>query len=225
MQSFNMTSHISGKFNQELERLKNAVLALGGQVELRLSRTLAAMKSNDRRSAEKVVHDEPDPDEPQIRIDDECMRIIARRHPAAGDLRLILTIVKINVEIERIADEVERIARVVVNSSLPFSQRIRADMFDIGHLVLDMLHDSLNAFARMDDDSAEQTYAQDQKVDEQYKQLLMEVLQEMQKKDEIDHGWLEILWSLRSMERIGDRCQNICEYVVYFVRGSNLRLD
>lgn len=223
MQPFNMTSHISGKFNEELEQLKNAVLAMGGQVELHLNRTLAAMKERDARSAEKVMHDDELINEMELRIDEECMRIIARRHPAAGDLRLILTIVKINVDLERIGDEVERIARVVANSSLPFSERIRADMFDIGHLVLDMLHLSLNAFARMDDVAAEETHALDYKVDEQYKQLLLEVIKEMQKKDEIAPGWLEILWALRSMERIGDRCQNICEYVLYFVRGINIR--
>ena len=223
MQSFNMTSHISGKFNEELEQLKNAVLAMGGQVELFLNRALAAMKSSDRRSAEKIMYDDHEINEMELRIDEECMRIIARRHPAAGDLRLILTIVKINVDLERIGDEVERIARVVANTSLPFSERIRADMFDIGHMVLDMLNSSLNAFARMDDASAEEIHAQDQKVDEQYKQLLIEVMQEMQKKDEIDPGWLEILWSLRSMERIGDRCKNICEYIIYFVRGENIR--
>ena len=223
MQSFNMTSHISGKFNEELEQLKNSVLAMGGQVELQLNRTLAAMKSNDRRSAEQVVLDDAEVNAMELRIDDECMRIIARRQPAAGDLRLVLTIVKINVDIERIGDEVERIARVVADSDMPFSERIRADMFDIGHLVLAMLQNSLNAFARMDDVAAEQTHAEDQKVDEQYKQLLIEVIQEMQKKDEIDPAWLEILWALRSMERIGDRCKNICEYVIYFVRGVNLR--
>lgn len=225
MQPFNMTSHISGKFNEELEQLKNAVLAMGGQVELHLNRTLAAMKESDARSAEKIMHDDELINDMELRIDEECMRIIARRHPAAGDLRLILTIVKINVDLERIGDEVERIARVVANSSLPFSGRIRADMFDIGHLVLNMLHLSLNAFARMDDVAAEETHAQDRKVDEQYKQLLLEVIQEMQKNDEIAPGWLEILWALRSMERIGDRCQNICEYVLYFVRGINVRHD
>lgn len=223
MQSFNMTSHISGKFNEELEQLKNSVLAMGGQVELHLNRTLAAMKSNDKRTAEQVALDDAEVNAMELRIDEECMRIIARRQPAAGDLRLVLTVVKINVDIERIGDEVERIARVVANGDLPISERIRADMFDIGHLILEMLQNSLNAFARMDDVAAEETHAKDDKVDEQYKQLLIEVIQEMQKKDEIDPAWLEILWALRSMERIGDRCKNICEYVIYFVRGVNLR--
>lgn len=223
MQSFNMTSHISGKFNEELESLKNAVLAMGGEVELYLNRTLTALKTNDRRAAEKVVLGDDAVNNMELRIDEECMRIIARRHPAASDLRLILTVVKINVDVERIGDEVERIARMVANGQIPVSERIKADMFDIGHLILDMFQSTLNAFARMDDAAAEAVHARDQKVDEQYKQLLIEVIQEMQKKDEIDPAWLEVLWSLRSMERIGDRCKNICEYVIYFVRGVNLR--
>lgn len=223
MQPFNMTTHISGKFNEELEALKNAVLAMGGQVELYLNRTLTALKSNDRRAAEKVVVGDHKVNDMELRIDEECMRIIARRHPAASDLRLILTVVKINVDVERIGDEVERIARMVANGQIPVSDRIKADMFDIGHIILDMFHNALNAFARMDDKGAEIVHAQDKLVDEQYKQLLIEVIQEMQKKEEIDPAWLEVLWSLRSMERIGDRCKNICEYVIYFVRGENLR--
>ncbi|BDX05318.1 phosphate signaling complex protein PhoU [Planctobacterium marinum] len=223
MQSFNMTSHISGKFNEELESLKNAVLAMGGEVELYLNRTLTALKTNDRRAAEKVVLGDATVNNMELRIDEECMRIIARRHPAASDLRLVLTVVKINVDVERIGDEVERIARMVANGQIPVSERIKADMFDIGHLILEMFQNTLNAFARMDDTAAEAVHAQDQRVDEQYKQLLIEVIQEMQKKDEIDPAWLEVLWSLRSMERIGDRCKNICEYVIYFVRGVNLR--
>jgi len=221
MQTFNMTSHISGKFNQELEQLKNALLAIGGQIELDLNRTLSALKSNDPRAAESISFHSMQ-EETELRIDDECMRIIARRHPAASDLRLILTIVKINVDVERIRDEVERVTRMVASNNAVFSDRIRADMFDLGHQVLDMFHHSLNAFARMDDKSAEEVFEKDSRVDEHYKQLLIEVIQEMQKKEEIEPGWLDLLWSLRSMERIGDRCKNICDCILHFVRRGNI---
>lgn len=225
MQNFNISGHISGKFNQELESLKNAVLAMGGQVELQLRRTLTALRSEDKRAAEKIIHDDNKVNEMELRIDDECMRIIARRHPTASDLRLVLTIVKINADVERIGDEVERIARMITLTDLPASARIKADMFETGQQILEMFNSTLNAFARMDSESAKRIHTDDRKVDEKYKYLLVQVIQEMQDNEEIAPAWLDILWSLRAMERIGDRCKNVCEYIIYFVEGVNVRHD
>ncbi|MBE1299954.1 MAG: phosphate signaling complex protein PhoU [Alteromonadaceae bacterium] len=225
MQNFNISGHISGKFNQELESLKNAVLAMGGQVELQLRRTLTALRSEDKRAAEKIIHDDNKVNEMELRIDDECMRIIARRHPTASDLRLVLTIVKINADVERIGDEVERIARMITLTDLPASARIKADMFETGQQILEMFNSTLNAFARMDSESAKRIHTDDRKVDEKYKHLLVQVIQEMQDNEEIAPAWLDILWSLRAMERIGDRCKNVCEYIIYFVEGVNVRHD
>lgn len=218
-----LSSHISNRFNQELESLKNAVLTMGGEVELQLNQTLTALRNDDRRIAEKVVLTDRKINQMEIRIDDECMRIIARRHPTASDLRLVLTVVKINTDVERIGDEVERIARMIAQGSLPASDQIKADMFETGQKILEMLHDTLNAFARMDVASAKRIHAEDKKVDEQYKAMLVQVVQEMQERDELAPAWLDVLWSLRAIERIGDRCKNICEYIIYFVDGVNLR--
>lgn len=220
---FNLSGHISGKFNQELESLKNAVLTMGGQVEQQLSRTLTALKADDKRLAEKIVTDDEKINEMEVRIDDECMRIIARRHPIASDLRLVLTIVKINTDVERIGDEVERIARMIALNSLPASERIKADMFETGHQILEMLQKTLDAFARMDVEAARDIHQEDKKIDDQYKLLLVQVIDEMQTREELDPGWLDVLWSLRAMERIGDRCKNVCEYIIYFVEGLNMR--
>jgi phosphate transport system protein len=219
----NLSAHISGKFNQELENLRTALLAMGGQVERQLHRTLTALRTDDKRMAEKVVHDDNKINEMEIRIDDECMRIIARRHPIASDLRLVLTIVKINADVERIGDEVERIARMIAMHSLPASEEIKAGMVDTGQQILDMLHNSLTAFARMDVGAAREIHREDKLVDTKYKQLLLQVIKEMQQREELESGWLDVLWSLRAMERIGDRCQNICEYIIYYVEGINLR--
>lgn len=217
------SGHISNRFNQELESLKNAVLTMGGEVELQLSRTLTALRNDDKRTAEKVVLADRKINNMEIRIDDECMRIIARRHPTASDLRLVLTVVKINTDVERIGDEVERVARMIAQNSLPSSERIKADMFETGQKILSMFHETLNAFARMDGDAAKRIHGEDKQVDEQYKSLLLLVMSEMQDRDELGPAWLDVLWSLRSMERIGDRCKNICEYIIYFVDGVNLR--
>lgn len=223
MQDLYNSPHISGRFNQELENLKNAVLAMGGLVEQQLSLTLTALRDDDKRAAEKVVIDDAKINEMEVQIDEGCMRILARRHPTASDLRLVLTIVKSNSDVERIGDEVERIAKMIALKSLPVSESIKSDMFHTGHLILEMIRNTLNAFARMDTQAAKQIHKDDEKVDEQYKSLLLKVIQEMQSEEEILPEWLDVLWSLRAMERIGDRCKNLCEYIVYFVEGTNIR--
>jgi len=223
MQEISKSPHISGRFNLELENLKNAVLAMGGIVEQQLADTLKALRDDDKRLAEKVVIGDDKVNDMELHIDQECMRIIARRNPIAGDLRLVLTIVKINTDVERIGDEVERVANMVVLKSLPSSESIKAGMFSTGHLILDMIRGTLDAFARMDVDAAQSIHQDDTKIDQEYKKLLIQVLSEMQTQEEITPGWLDVLWALRAMERIGDRCKNICEYLIYSVEGINIR--
>lgn len=223
MQELSKSPHISGRFNQELENLKNAVLAMGGIVEQQLANTLKALRDDDKRIAERVVLEDSRVNNMELQIDQECMRIIARRNPIAGDLRLVLTIVKINTDVERIGDEVERIANMVVLKSLPSSETIKAGMFNTGHLILDMIRGTLDAFARMDVSAAQSIHQDDAKIDQEYKKLLIQVLSEMQQEEEILPGWLDVLWALRAMERIGDRCKNICEYLIYSVEGINIR--
>ncbi|MCY7296027.1 phosphate signaling complex protein PhoU [Alteromonas sp. a30] len=223
MQEMSQSPHISGRFNQELENLKNAVLAMGGIVEQQLANTLKALRDDDKRIAEQVVIEDGHVNDMEVQIDKECMRIIARRNPIAGDLRLVLTIVKINTDVERMGDEVERIANMVLVKSLPSSEIIKAGMFNTGHLILDMIRATLDAFARMDVDAAKAIHQDDAKIDQEYKKLLIQVLSDMQQEAEILPGWLDVLWALRAMERIGDRCKNICEYLIYSVEGINVR--
>ena len=125
MQEMSQSPHIWGRFNQELENLKNAVLAMGGIVEQQLANTLKALRDDDKRIAEQVVIEDGQVNNMEVQIDKECMRIIARRNPIAGDLRLVLTIVKINTDVERMGDEVERIANMVLVKSLPSSEIIK----------------------------------------------------------------------------------------------------
>ena len=223
MQEFNISSHISGRYNRDLENLKNAVLAMGGVIEQQMAQTLTALRDNDQRIAEQVVLRDTKVNQMELHIDSECMRIIARRNPTAGDLRLVLTIVKINTDVERIGDEIERIAKMIMVQSLPVSVTITAGMVNIGNLILDMIRGTLDAFARLDITAAQGIHQDDRRVDQEYKKLLIQVLQEMQRETEILPSWLDILWSLRAMERIGDRCKNICEYLIYCVAGTNIR--
>jgi len=223
MSQLEINTHISVRFNQELENLKNSVLAMGGVVEQQLSEALKALKENNAGLAEKVVLNDVQVNSMEIQIDEECMRIIARRHPTASDLRLVMTIAKATTDIERIGDEIERIARLVAKSNVPDSESFKTSMQIIGERVLEMLRGTLDSFARVDLDSAMLMHQSDQDIDALYKELLGMTISEMQRNSDDLETWLEVLWALRSFERIGDRCKNICEYVMYLTKGTDMR--
>ncbi|MDF2176970.1 phosphate signaling complex protein PhoU [Aliiglaciecola sp. CAU 1673] len=223
MQRLKLNTHISGRYNTELENLKNSILTMGGAVEQQLCDALAALRDNNRGLAERVMLNDIMVNSMEMQIDEECMRIIAKRHPAAGDLRLVLTIIKVNTDIERIGDDVERIARLIVKGNLPVSEDIKTGMIDTGHHVMEMLRQTLNAFARLDEQAALKLHLEDQEIDEQYKQLLTQAVLEMQQDPDLMPHWLEILWAMRALERVGDRCKNICEYIIYMVNGKDIR--
>jgi len=223
MRQVSLNTHISGKFNIELENLRNSVLTMGGEVEQQLHDTLKAIKFNHAGLAEKVVLNDVKINSMELQIDEECLRIIAKRNPAASDLRLILTVSKAITDIERIGDEIERIARLVTKNKLPVSEQIKSSMLLIGDRVASMMRGTFDAFARQDEHAAAQMYDLDNRIDSEYKKLLSFTSEEMAKNTTDMGDWLEVLWALRSLERIGDRCKNICEYVIYLSKGENVR--
>ncbi|GAB3028059.1 phosphate signaling complex protein PhoU [Bowmanella dokdonensis] len=223
MQTIKLNTHISGRFNQELENLRNSVLTMGGVVEQQLCDAISALRDNNRGLAEKVVLNDIMVNNMEVQIDEECTRIIAKRHPAASDLRLVLAINKATTDIERIGDEVERIAKLILKGNLPVSEDIKNGMIATGNHVMEMLRQTLNAFARMDAEAAMSIHIGDQEIDEQYKQLLTQAVEEMRQDTDALPQWLEILWAMRSLERVGDRCKNVCEYIIYLVKGKDVR--
>lgn len=223
MRQVAFNTHISNKFNTELENLRNSVLTMGGEVEQQLVDTLKAIKLNHAGLAEKVVLNDLKINSMELQIDKECLRIIAKRHPTASDLRLIMTISKAITDIERMGDEIERIARLVTKGKLPSSQSVRSSMLLIGDKVAAMMRGTFDAFARQDERAALDVYNEDNRIDAEYKKLLGHVVEEMEKNTDSMQDWLEILWALRSLERVGDRCKNVCEYVVTLTSGEDAR--
>ena len=223
MRQVALNTHISGTFNIELENLRNSVLTMGGEVEQQLTDTLKAVKHNHAALAEKVVLNDLKINSMEVQIDEECLRIIAKRHPTATDLRLIMTISKAITDIERMGDEIERIAKLVTRNKLPASDTIRSSMLLIGERVAAMMRGTFDAFARQDETAALDVYDQDNRIDSEYKRLLSYTTSEMEKSPEGMQDWLDVLWALRSLERIGDRCKNVCEYVLYLTRGTGVR--
>ena len=219
----NLSKHISGKFNQDLENVRNHVLAMGGLVEQQLNSALDAVASGDSELAKKVEKDDYKVNAMEVSIDEECTRIIAKRQPAASDLRLVVAIAKTIADLERIGDEARRIAEVALDSFSKEQQDLLVMIDNLGRQVSVMLHNVLDAFARMDVDAAFKVHKEDSKVDREYEAIIRQIMTYMMEDPRSIPKIMALVWSVRSLERIGDRCQNIAEYVIYFVIGKDIR--
>lgn len=219
----NINKHISGRFNQELENVRNHVLSMGGLVEQQLNSALDAVSNGDAELARKVRENDYKVNAMEVNIDEECTRIIARRQPAASDLRLVIAIAKTIADLERIGDEAERIAKVALDSFTKDQQDLLVNIENMGRQVSKMLHDVLDAFARMDVQKAFEVHKEDAKVDREYEAITRQIMTYMMEDPRSIPKIMDLVWSVRSLERIGDRCQNISEYIIYFVNGKDIR--
>ena len=218
----NLNKHISGQFNSELEAVRNNVLAMGGLVEQQLADALVAIHDQDLELARRIVETDLTVNSMEISIDEECTRIIAKRQPTASDLRLILMISKAVTDLERMGDVADRLARMVLNSSGRTHPPL-VSLESMGRQAIKMLHDALDAFARMDVEAAIQLYHDDDKIDKQYESIIRELMTYMMEYPRTIPQVLEVLWAARALERIGDRCQHISDYIIYCVKGKDVR--
>jgi len=219
----NINKHISGRFNQELEDVRNHVLSMGGLVEQQLNSALDAVSKNDAVLAQKVRENDYKVNAMEVSIDEDCTRIIAKRQPAASDLRLVIAIAKTIADLERIGDEAKRIAKVALDSFTKDQQDLLVNIENMGRQVSKMLHDVLDAFARMDVQRAFEVHKEDAKVDREYEAITRQIMTYMMEDPRSIPKIMDLVWSVRSLERIGDRCQNIAEYIIYFVNGKDIR--
>jgi len=223
MDNLNIGRHISGQFNEDLENVINHVMHMGGLVEKQLGDSLKAVYENDRELAQKVLSSDYKINNLEVSIDDECTRIIAKRQPAAGDLRLIMAIIKTIADLERIGDEAEKIAQVALESFDSKQQDLLMSLDNLGRSVLSLLQDTLDAFTRMDVDAAVKVHKADKNIDRNYDALMRQLMTYMMEDPRSIPSVMTAMWAARSIERIGDRCQNICEYIIYFVKGKVVR--
>jgi len=223
MDKLNLTKHISSQFNEEIELVRNHIMAMGGLIEQQLSDALNAASSSNAELAQQVIANDLVVNEWEIRIDAECTRIIAKRQPTASDLRLIMAIIKAISDLERIGDEAERIAKVALESFSSAQQDLLVNLDNMGRHVAQMLHEVLDAFARMDMEAALAVYKEDKKVDREYEAITRQLMTYMMEDPRSIPKIMNVLWSARALERIGDRCKNIAEYVISFVKGRDVR--
>jgi phosphate transport system protein len=224
MEASNFTDHISRRFNKDIEDLRNTVLTMGGLVETQLSRAIAAIGSGDSELGLKVANDDYKVNNLEVDIDEECSRILATRAPAAGDLRLIVAIIKTITDLERIGDEAEKIgflASKLAGMDRP-SDSYR-ELKNLGSHVSHMLRDAMNAFARLDVAEALEVVKEDELVDEEYDAITRQCITFMMEDPRSIKRVMNVTWAARSLERIGDHAKNICEYVIYMVEGRDVR--
>lgn len=216
--------HISRQFDQELDEIRSRVLTMGGLVEAQLDKTLEALQEGDSESIVDVAQLDHKVNKLEMQIDEECTQILARRQPAAGDLRLILATTKSVRDLERIGDEAERVANMVRHAlDNDASAKAFKGLLSLGEQVKSLLNATLNTYARMESRTAVQNIRLDQAIDEEYSRVVVRLVNYMKKDPNNISDALDVMWAARSLERIGDHCINICENVIYLVEGQDIR--
>lgn len=216
--------HISGQFNAELDAIKQHLLEMGGLVEQQMGQVMDALLNRDSGRSAAVIAADRDINAMEMQIDEECSRILALRHPAASDLRLVLAVVKSTTDLERIGDEASKIARQAIRlSELPPSAGNAADLRRIGRHVSVMLRDALDSFARLDARKAIDVVIDDASVDAQYDSAMRGFVTLMRQDARNISAVLHQMWALRGLERVGDHATNIAEQVIYLVLGVDVR--
>ena len=216
--------HIFRKYDEELEEVRTSVLAMGGLVEEQITSALAALAEFDSEIGERVVRDDYKINRLEVQIDEECTRILALHQPAASDLRLVIAIIKTITDLERMGDEAEKIGRTAIRLAGGAPRRMRyAGVRNLGRHVQQMVHQALDAFARLDVEAAVDIAREDKTVDLEYAACMRELVTYMMEDPRRISEVLDMIWCARALERIGDHAKNIGEYIVFLVKGKDIR--
>lgn len=218
------SQHISRQFNTELEELKTQLMAMGGLVEKQIQDAIEALLESDSRLAERVRDNDEKVNEMQLQIDEECTRVLARRQPAASDLRLVIAVIRATSDLERIGDEARKIARNAL--TVMESGHGNKGLVEVRHIsehVRRMVRDSLTAFARLDTRLALSVVREDDAVDDEYASAMRSLVTFMMEDPRSITSILSVVWILRALERIGDHADNVAEHVIYLVKGLDIR--
>lgn len=220
----NTTQHISQDYNEELENIRTQVLAMGGLVETQFKNASKVLLGNEINLIPDIKDLEQKINEVERNIDEECAQIIARRQPTAIDLRTLISAIKMITDLERIGDESEKVAcfasELSTNAkSMDFYKLLKS----LVGVASEILSGALDCYARLDVKKALDLFELDSELDIEFEKLnriLTTYLLEDQKNIE---NHLKVIWCARSIERIGDHAKNLCEYVVYVVKGKDIR--
>ncbi|MCM2251369.1 MAG: phosphate signaling complex protein PhoU [Ramlibacter sp.] len=217
--------HLSSQFDSELSGVSTRVMEMGGVVESQIRTAVYALSEFSAEAADQVLEIEARVNLMEVDIDRELSTIIARRQPTARDLRLLIAISKVTANLERAGDEAERIARMVKSiiesgeaRKLPSSElRIAAD------LASGLLRKALDAFARLDTNAAVAILKEDDQIDREFGGFVRKLITYMMEDPRTISASLNLLFVAKAIERIGDHSKNIAEYIIYVVKGADVR--
>ncbi|QID19731.1 phosphate signaling complex protein PhoU [Nitrogeniibacter mangrovi] len=219
-----MNEHISKQFDAELEQMRTRVLQMGGMVELQIAKALDGLASGDIGELDQVIDDDHRINQMELELDEACTQMIAKRQPTARDLRLVMTVFKMITDLERIGDEAKKIAKMsrrLHTSDKPFTPRI--ELRHSANLAIDMLRKTLDAFARLDINSVADVVRQDKQVDAEFKGIIRQLITFLMEDPRTISAGIDTLFMAKAIERIGDHAKNMSEYVIYMVKGRDIR--
>ena len=220
-----MNVHTNKQFDAEMEAIRSGVLAMGGLVETQLNRAIALLERDDDDAVDQVGADEKQINQMQVNLDQMCSQIIARRQPTAIDLRFVLMITKIVNELERVGDEVKKIAYKAsrIRGADQLARVRRYDAVRVAGEARDMLQMALDTFARLDASAAAEVIDRDEEIDAAFLAIMRQLISYMMEDPRTITAALEIVFIAKSIERIGDHAKNIAEAVVQVVKGIDVR--
>jgi len=219
------TEHLTKQFDVDLETLRSRILQMGGLIEAQILAAIDGLYSGNIQALEQVIENDRRVNGFEVSIDTECSHIIARRQPAASDLRLIMGVSKAVTDLERVGDEAKKIA--VVSKQIHESGRLQiprlADIRRAGGIVVGMLRKALDAFARLDAVAAAEVIRDDAAIDEAFRGMMRQLITYMMEDPRTISTAFELVWVARALERMGDHSKNMAEQVIYIVKGTDVR--
>ena len=220
-----MTEHTNRQYDQDLEAIRTRMLQMGGLVESHIRSAIVGYVDGDMQRALGVIAGDAKVNELELAIDNELGQIIVRRQPAASDLRLILAASKIVTDLERIGDEATKIARMAKdNAGEALQHPVRLPALNhLSEVSIGMVRRSLDAFARLDAVAAAKVAGEDRVIDEEFHAILRQLITFVMEDPRTITGVLQVVWVAKAFERIGDHAKNIAEYVIYIVKGRDVR--
>lgn len=217
--------HSSKQYDQELEAIRSKVLLMGGMVETQFDEALECFRVGDAARADRVMAEDDAVNQLEVQLDDACSHLIVRRQPTANDLRTVMATIKVITDLERIGDEASKIARTA--KSLHERGGVSFAHYDMVRTIargsVDLLHNALDAFARLDGRQALELIAADEVIDHEFRTILRNLITFMMEDPRTISSALDTLWVAKAIERIGDHAKNIAEYVIYVVEGRDIR--
>jgi phosphate transport system protein len=219
------SQHLSSQFDTDLNAVCSRVLYMGGLVERQITRAIEGLSSGDLELLQSVVSGDHEVNALEVEVDQSCSQIIAKRQPAARDLRLLMAIIKTITDLERAGDEADKIARMARRMhTREGSPPLRIpDLHHSADIAVDMLRRALDAFARLDTVAAAQIVREDRSLDDQFRAILRQLITFVMEDPRTISMVLEIVFIAKAIERIGDHAKNIGEYVIYIVKGTDVR--